>query len=132
MNQLQLARIEWESNSTSHAKLHPLGRGVIHKHEFRKYGQAIAWLNWDGNCMEIAKFETLSPGHGAAAKLVEFLKSLADKYGVTLYGHATVYSPDDPIPQGQLLSQKELEDFYRRHGFKLRKISNEASEILYP
>jgi len=132
MTQLQLAQKEWESNSIPNTKLHPIGRGVIHEHEFRRYGQAIAWLKWDGDCIEIAKFETLCPGRGAAAKLVEFLKSLADKYKVTLFGHATAYQPDEPFPQGQLLSQKELEDFYRKHGFRLRKISDEASEILYP
>jgi len=132
MTPLQLAKEEWERNTSPHTKLHPVGRGVIHEHEFRQYGQAIAWLKWDGDCIEIAKFETLQHGQGAATKLIEFLKCLADKYKVGIFGHATAYPPDPPIPEGELFSQEQLEAFYRKHGFKLRKISNDASEIIYP
>ena len=88
MTPLQLAREEWERNTTQHTKLHPVGRGIIHEHEFRQYGQAMAWLKWDGDCIEIGKFETLHLGQGAASRLIEFLKSLADKYEVQIFGHA--------------------------------------------
>jgi hypothetical protein len=132
MTPLQLAQEEWEQNTTPHAKLHRVGKQTVHEHEFRKYGQAIAWLKWDGDCIEIAKFETLQPSQGNASKLIEFLKNLSNKYKVRIFGHATAYLPDPPIPKGELISQKELEEFYSRHGFKLRKITRDASEVIYP
>jgi hypothetical protein len=37
----------------------------------------MSWLKWDEDCIEIAKFKTLQPGQGAAARLIEFLKHRA-------------------------------------------------------
>jgi hypothetical protein len=104
---------------------------MFHIHEFRQFGEAIALLQWADDRIEIAKFETLQPNRGAATQLVEFLKTLADKYQVELWGHAKTYLPDPPVPQGQLLDKEQLEDFYSKHGFQLRKIDADTNEIRY-
>jgi hypothetical protein len=131
MTSLQLAQQEWEAKTKPHTKSHPLGRNVVHEHEFRQFGQAIAWLKWDGGRIEIAKFESLQPKQGAGSLLIEFLKTLADKYQIQLWGHSRPYSPDPPVPNGQFLSKEKLENFYMKRGFQLRKIDAETSEICY-
>jgi hypothetical protein len=130
MTPLQCARQEWERGTTPHHKNHPVGK-IFHIHEFRQFGQAIALLNWAENQIEIAKFETLQPNQGAAARLIKFLKTLADKYQIQLWGHARTYLPDAPVPIGQLLTKDQLDNFYRKQGFQLRKIDANTSEIRY-
>ena len=130
MTLLQCARQEWEDHTTPHPKNHPVGK-KIHVHEFRKYGQAIAWLEWGGDYIEITKLETLQPYGGGPARLVEFLKTLADKYQVQLQGRVRAYRPDPPIPEGHLLTKAQLESFYEKHGFQLCKIDADTSEMSY-
>jgi hypothetical protein len=133
MTPIQYARQEWEANTTPHPKQHRVSkmRMAFHTHEFRQFGQAIALLNWAGDRIEITKVETLQPGGGSPSRLIEFLKTLADKYQVTLWGHARIYEPDAPIPRGHLLKKDELENFYKKRGFQLREIDHDASEISY-
>ena len=130
---LQRAREEWEVNTTPHPKKHPLSefRPAFHTHEFRQFGQAIAWLDWSEACIEIKKLETLQPGGGGPTRLIKFLKALADKCQAPLWGHARAYDPDPPLPKGHLLTKEELEAFYRKHGFQLRKVDDDTSEIKY-
>jgi hypothetical protein len=132
MTPIQKAQQDWENNTTLHLKKHLISRfrPVFQIQEFRQFGNAIAMLNWSGDCIEITKFETLRPNEGAATRLIEFLKSLADKYQVRLWGHARPYEPDSP-PTGHLLTKEELEEFYKKHGFQLRKIDAETSDMLY-
>jgi hypothetical protein len=129
---LQRARQEWEQVTTPCTKMHYIGKNP-YRDEFRQYGQAIAWLEWDDEFIQITKIEALQPGRGAATKLIGFLKTLADKYQVRLFGNAVVYRPDPPIPEGNLLSQAELEGWYKKHGFQLRKIGDTClTAIWYP
>jgi hypothetical protein len=128
--QLQQAQQEWETNTTPCPKNHPVGK-KNHIHEFRQFDKAIAWLNWTGDCIEIVKFETLQPGQGGPTHLINFLKSLADKYQVRLWGHARIYKPDEPVPMGHLLTKEQLEEFYKKRGFLLRKIDADTSEMFY-
>jgi len=130
---LQQAQQEWETNTTPHPKNHPIDKNgkIVHIHEFRQFDNAIAWLNWNGDCIEITKIETLQPNQGASTRLIHFLKVLADKYQVRLWGHARIYQPDEPVPKGSLLTKNQLENFYKKHGFQLRKIDDDTSEILY-
>jgi len=129
---MQLARREWEARTSRHTKFRPIGGDNTREHPFRRFGQAIAWLKWDAaDRIEIAKFETLQPNQGAAGRLIEFLKSLADKYQLRLWGQARIYLPDPPVPQGRLLNREELENFYRKHGFQLRQIDADTSEMCY-
>jgi hypothetical protein len=66
-----------------------------------------------------------------ASRLIRFLKLLADKYQIPLWGHARPYEPDPPHPAGRLLTKEELDNFYRKHGFKLREIDSCISDIKY-
>jgi hypothetical protein len=133
MTPFQRARKEWETNTTPHSKKHPLSkfRPVYHTHEFRQFGQAIALLNWAGDCIEITKFETLQPGGGGPSRLIEFLKELADKYQIPLWGHARKYDPDAPVPKGHLLTKDQLEVFYKKRGFQLCRIDDDTSNMWY-
>jgi hypothetical protein len=66
-----------------------------------------------------------------ASRLIRFLKLLADKYQIPLWGHARPYEPDPPHPAGRLLTKEELDNFYRKHGFKLSEIDSCISDIKY-
>ena len=84
MTQMELVRKEWEDSTVPATKIHVVGkyRKREFRHEFRKYGQALAWLKWDDEIIEIAKIETLQPGQGETKRLLNFLKSIADKHKV--------------------------------------------------
>jgi hypothetical protein len=131
---LQLAQDEWEGKTQPNPKSHPvdLAGKVVHIHDFRKYGQAIALLNFDSEYIEITKLEKIpGAGRGAAIPLVEFLKAIADKYSLRLYGHATIYIPDPPIPEGPFPTQEELEIWYLNRGFKLRTKGKPAPVVIW-
>jgi hypothetical protein len=89
--------------------------------QFRKRGQAIALINWDSEYIEITKLEKLPDGgREAAIPLVEFLKSLADKYHVQISAHVKRYTPDSPWPDDYPIpSQEKLEAWYEKRGFQL-------------
>jgi hypothetical protein len=133
MAPLRQAEKEWETNTTPHPKKHRISefRMEFLTHEFRQLGQAIALLNWAADRIEIIKFETLQPGGGSATRLIEFLKTLADKYEIPLWGHAKKYDPDPPMPKGHLLTKDELEIFYKNRGFELRRIDADTSDMWY-
>jgi hypothetical protein len=119
---LQLAQKEWECETTPHPKQHFYENGKKQKglHEFRKCCQAIALINWNGDEIEITKLEKLpGAGQGAAIPLVNFLKALADKHHIRLWGQAKTYTPDPPRPEGPFPTQEQLEAWYKRLGFQL-------------
>src|ERR1017187_8042906 len=130
MTSLRRAREEWEANTAPHPKWHQVStfRPVFHTHEFRQFGQAIAWLEWDASYAELKKLEKL-PGanRGAGTLLLQFLKSLADRHQIRLSGNAIVYEPDPPIPDGPLLRQEQLESWYKNPGFQVRKIDRKST-----
>ena len=124
------ARSEWEANSTPAYRVRrQLRHEVID--EFRMYGDAIAILQWTNICT-ISKIETLRPRVGAATALLKFLKSLADRYQITLLGIATAYRPDEQTSEIEFLSQEELQSWYERHAFQLHKARTGCIEIWYP
>jgi hypothetical protein len=133
MTPIQLAKKEWEENSTPHAKNNFIGKRN-YTQEFRKYGEAIAWLDFDGEYIVMKKIEKLScEGRGAGTALIEFLKSLADKYQVRLFANIAAYELEPPIVNCPTLSQDQLEAWYSEHGFQLRRIPNSGlSVIWYP
>ena len=136
MTPLKQAQQEWEANTTPHPKTHhvrPVVRNnpIPFSEDFRQFDKAIALLNWNSDCIEIAKLETLQPRQGGSSRLIVFLKKLADKYQVIIWGHARPYEPDPPCPADGLLTKDQLDNFYRKHGFVLREIDSTASEIKY-
>ena len=129
---MQQARQKWEQNTTPFPKVHYIGKTPSND-AFRQFGQAIAWLEWNSDYIVITKIEALQTRQGAAKQLIEFLKGLADEYGVRLFGNAVVYPPDPPVPVGMLLSQQQLEAWYKKLGFQLRKIGGTGvTAIWYP
>jgi hypothetical protein len=136
MSPIQRARQKWEKETTEFPKMH-LVRPVVQnnliyfKQDFRRFGNAIAWLQWNEDCVEIKKFETLHPHGGGPTRLIDFLKALANEFQVPLWGHARVYELDTAFSKEHLLKQAQLEAFYKDHGFQLRKIDADTSEISY-
>jgi hypothetical protein len=114
MTPLQRARDEWEANTTPHPKIHRIIS------EYRAEDRIV-----------ITKFETLQPGGSGATRLIEFLKTLADKYQIPLWGHARKYDPDPPTPKGHLLTKDELDIFYKKRGFELCPIDANTSDMWY-
>ena len=136
MTPLKQAQQEWEAKTTPHPKIHhvrPVVRNnpITRIEEFWQFDKAIALLNWDSDCIEIVKLETLQPRQGGPSRLIGFLEQLADKYQVTIWGHARPYEPDPPCPADGLLTKDQLDNFYRKHGFVLREIDAHTSDIKY-
>lgn len=124
------ARAEWEANSTPAPRMRRQGRCEV-TDQFRQYEDVIAILEWTELCV-ISKVETLRPHVGAATRLLQFLKSLADRHQITLFGNATAYCPDEHRSKIELLSQDQLETWYERQGFRLHRGSLGIVEIWYP
>jgi hypothetical protein len=136
MTPVEQAQRKWEANTKPHPKNHivrPVVRNnpIIFKEEFRQFDKAIALLNWNVDCIEILKLETLQPRHGGPTRLISFLKCIADEFQIPLWGHARLYELDPPFPEGDLLTKEKLYQFYEKHGFQLRKIDDDTSEISY-
>lgn len=136
MTPLKQAQQEWEANTTPYPKIHhvrPIVRNnpITFPESFQQFDKAIALLNWDSDCIELVKLETLQPRQGGSSRLVCFLKRLADKYQLTIWGHARPYKPDPPFPAGGIITKDQLDNFYRKHGFVLREIDAETSDIKY-
>ena len=124
------ARSEWEANTTAFPRERH-SRKMVFVDQFRKYGDAMAVLEWSDRCV-ISKIETLSPGAGAASRLLGYLKLLSGRYQVRLFGNATAYVPNDFAVADQLLGQDRLEAWYRKHGFVLHKNAIGLVELRYP
>jgi hypothetical protein len=119
MTHLHLAEEEWTAITQPAPKTHHRSRKPV-THPFRRFGQALAWVEFDAEQIEIKKLEmTVHPAKGAATLLLEALKAIATKHELRITGAAIAYLPDPPVPPGPFLSQKELEDWYRRRGFQL-------------
>jgi hypothetical protein len=136
MTPVEQAQRKWEANTKPHPKNHivrPVVRNnpIILKEEFRQFDKAIALLNWNADCIELLKLETLQPRQGGSTRLIRFLKCIADEFQIPLWGHARPYEPDPPCLAGRLLTKEELDDFYRKHGFELREIDPCTSDIKY-
>lgn len=124
------ARAEWEANTKAQPRETRLKRRVI-VDQFRQYGEALAILEWSDICT-ISKIESLHPGIGAASRLLEYVKSLGTRYQVALFGNATAYLPDVCASTSRLLSQEQLERWYRKHDFVLCKNKLGITELWYP
>jgi hypothetical protein len=136
MTPIEQAQQEWDANTTAYPKIHhvrPIVRNnpITFPEDFRQFDKAIALLNWNSDCIEITKLETLQPRQGGPSRLIGLLKRIADKYQLMIWGHARPYEPDPPFPVGGIITKDQLDNFYRRHGFVLREIDSYASEIKY-
>jgi hypothetical protein len=131
---IQLASQEWEANTQPHPKMRLISefRPEYRLQPFRRYGYAIAWLEWYESHIEIRKFEALEEtGRGSAGKLIRFLIALSNKYKIPIEGQAVPYPPDPPALKGETLTLEQLETFYKKHGFTVRTIDSDRSDISY-
>lgn len=131
---LQQAQQDWEAKTADHPKQHFYENGKKQEglQDFRKYGQAIALINWAGETIEIKKMEKLpGAGRGASIPLVNFLKTLADKYHLHIWGQVKPYTPDPPRPEGPPLTQEQLEVWYKKRGFQLFRRDKDASTWMW-
>jgi len=139
MTAIQAAKTEWEQNSEPRF-VPRRGRKIEWTEEFRQYGLAKAWLEWDDGLgiVQITKIEASSQGHGEGTRLVEFLKVLADKYHITLFGTAVYYDPNSTTPNEcppspeWVAKQERLVEWYRRCGFQIKESENCPPEVWYP
>jgi uncharacterized protein YggL (DUF469 family) len=88
-------------------------------HEFRRFGEALAWLFWNPDFIAIRKLQTLNCGNGGPARLLKYLQTIADKHGLRIFARISAYLPDQPAPKCKFLNQQELEAWYARRGFKI-------------
>lgn len=76
--------------------------------------------------IHMSDIRALKPGGGHAA--LEKIKSLADKHGVAISGHAKAYHPSDKYP----MKSKQLASYYKKRGFEVGKGSeSEGYPISY-
>jgi hypothetical protein len=89
-------------------------RGEVHR--FRRYGEAIALVEFGGRGALILRLEALGPaGEGGAVPLVELLTTIARRHDLTLRGQLHAY-PTEERPEPDLAA---LARFYRRLGFEV-------------
>ena len=131
MTSIVCAKSEWEAATVPHSCPRTRCNGEIVEDPFRKYGDAVAWLEWSDVC-EIKKIETLRPRSGAATALVTFLKALADKYKLRLFGQPIPYAPDCSLAADSPLSEEELFAWYSKRGFVVGRTSSGVPYLWYP
>jgi|SRR5690606_19690399 hypothetical protein len=102
--------------------------GITFTEDFRRFGNAEAWLEWESHCT-IKKLETLKPRSGAASLLLSKLKELADRHGFLIFANVSSYATG--VPEN-LLSQTELEEWYVRQGFDVYSGANGCVFAWYP
>jgi hypothetical protein len=131
MSSILAAKAEWEEITIPYPMSNLQSYGEIPEEPFRRYGDAIACLDWDDRCT-LGKIETLNPRNGGATSLLLFLKSLALKHDFLIYGVPVIYQPSKTLPPGLLLSQEELETWFEQLGFIVGKSSKGVPFIWYP
>ena len=131
LSSLSVARAEWEAATIPHPLNCKRSDGEIIEEPFRRYGDAIAWLEWDHYC-QITKIETLRPMSGAPTSLLIFLKGIADRCRIHLYGFPVPYPPTCPLASSSPLSQEQLITWYSKCGFLVGKDRKGAPYVWYP
>jgi hypothetical protein len=131
MSSILAAKAEWEDITIPYPLSNQQSCGERVEDPFRRYGDAVACLEWDDHCT-IGKIETLNPRSGGATSLLLFLKSLALKHDFLLYGDPVVYPPATSFPATALLSQEELETWFARLGFLVQRSSKGVPYVWYP
>jgi hypothetical protein len=131
MKPLLAAQAEWEAASIPYPLPNKLSYGPVVEEPFRRYGDAIVWLEWGDDCI-IKKIETLKPRTGATTSLLSFLKALAMKHGIRISGNPVIYEPTGGRAAVCPLSQEELNAWYLKRGFVVRRSKNGVTELWYP
>jgi hypothetical protein len=91
MSSLPAAQAEWEAATIPYPLFHKQSYGAVVEEPFRRYGDAIAWLEWQEDC-EIEKIETLKPragGLNSDATAFDLIAATGD-VGIVLYFNDTL------------------------------------------
>ncbi len=93
----------------------------------RRHGHAIGAVDTESDYLVLCRIETETDhrGQGEATALLERLKSICDRYHVTLLAQATAY--DDTG-----LDQRALLDWYQRRGFEIDHGRTAQPLVWYP
>jgi hypothetical protein len=136
MDSLVAAQMEWEAATTPYPLQHKQSYGTVVEEPFRKYGDAIAWLDWEkheeGNVCVITKLETKKRKSGAATLLLSFLKMISAKHQFHIYGNPTIYPATCPLAAECPMSQEELDAWYSKRDFLVGKSKNGIPYLWYP
>jgi hypothetical protein len=128
---IRSASEEWDDATTPFPKSE-WRRGKEFIDPFRKYGNAIAWIEWNGMCT-IIKIESLVQKQRAGTALLTKLKEICDKHELRMFGNATAYQPSDCRDLSAVLTQSELVGWYQRNGFVVSyQEASDVTEIWYP
>ncbi|HEX3625232.1 MAG TPA: hypothetical protein VH280_07395 [Verrucomicrobiae bacterium] len=121
MTRTQQAKKDWDQNTSVH-RIGPRvsnSQGTHQNLDYQQFGQAIALVYWPEDYINLAKLEKLpGAGRGAAVPLIDFLKSLADKYRLCIQAHVRPYTPAPPWSERKP-TLEELKGWYQRRGFRL-------------
>lgn len=124
------AQAGWETASDSFPLIRASRHGPVVE-PFRRFGDSIAWLDWCEWCV-IKKIETLKPMTGATTRLLELLKSIANRHRIRITGNPTTYEPSCPLATPYRLTQTQLELWYQKRGFLVRKGTHNFLHLWYP
>ena len=80
----------------------------------------------------IKKLESLKPSRGAATHLLTMLKDIALRFDIFITGNPVIYPATSGLPADLQLTQERLEQWYLKHGFKLRVDSMGFPHIWFP
>ncbi len=105
----------------------PVASDTSSELDYRLYGCVRAVLEAESSYLVLVRIETPpdTRGQGQASELLEWLKHICDRYGVTLLGQAHV---DDASG----LNQAELLAWYSRHGFQADDTHQGRPLVWYP
>lgn len=94
---------------------------------YRNLGNTRAALETESDYLVLCRIETppAERGRGDASLVIELLKSICDRYHVTLLGQATAYDEDG-------MSQQSLLEWYERHGFEIDRERTAQPLVWYP
>lgn len=94
---------------------------------YRRYRHATAALERESDYLVLCRIETDREhrGEGSGTALLDLLKTICDRYNVTLLGQATAYNDNG-------LDQQALLDWYARYGFEIDHGRTKQPLVWYP
>lgn len=94
---------------------------------YRRIGHTTAAIEQESDYLVLCRIatDTGARGQGSATRLLDLLRSICDRYNVTLLGQATAYD-DSGLDQEALLA------WYANHGFQIDRDRTAQPLVWYP